>query len=84
MRYDRALAISKRHQTLLALVKSGAYSSDALAKKLEVSIPTIYRDVLFLKRQGYPIESARSASAWAYQLASRKESKDRRQGAQSR
>ena len=69
MRYDRALAISKRHKELLALVKSGVYSSEALAIQLGVSAPTIYRDVLFLKRQGHPIESVRLSSRWVYRLA---------------
>ena len=69
MRYDRALAISKRHEKLLALVKSGAFSSNALANELCVSTPTIYRDVFFLKRQGYPIQSVRQSSRWVYQLA---------------
>lgn len=70
MRYDRAIAISKRHENLLALVRSGSYSSDALAKKLGVSNPTIYRDILFLKQQGYPVVSVKLPSKWAYQLAS--------------
>jgi predicted DNA-binding transcriptional regulator YafY len=69
MRYDRALAISRRHEELLALVRSGAYASGALADRLGVSAPTIYRDVLFLKRQGHPIESVRLASKWVYRLA---------------
>lgn len=69
MRYDRALAISKRHKELLALVESGAFSSKAVASELGVSTPTIYRDVFFLKRQGYPIESVRQSSGWIYRLA---------------
>lgn len=69
MRYERALAISKRHDKLLALVKSGAFSSRALANELRVSIPTVYRDIFFLKRQGHPIESVRQSSRWVYQLA---------------
>ena len=70
MRYDRAIAISRRHEELLDLVRSGTYSSDALAEKLGVSNPTIYRDILFLKRLGYPIVSVKLSSKWAYQLAS--------------
>ena len=84
MRYDRAIAISKRHEELLALVRSGSYSSPALAKKLGVSEPTVYRDILFLKRQGYPIESVRLSSNWAYQFAAEKKSNHRRQGGQHR
>ncbi len=71
MRYDRAIAISKRHEAILALVRSGSYSSPALAKKLGVSKPTVYRDILFLKRQGYRIESVRLSAKWAYQLPPR-------------
>ena len=80
MRYDRAIAISKRHEDLLGLVRSGSYSSPALAKKLGVSEPTVYRDILFLKRQGFPIESVRLSANWAYQLPSEKKSAPRRQG----
>jgi len=69
MRYDRAIAISKRHEELLALIRSGSYSSPLLAKQLGVSEPTVYRDILFLKRQGYSIESVRLPSNWAYQLS---------------
>ena len=54
MRYDRALAISKRHKELLALVESGAFSSKALASELGVSTPTIYRDVFFPQAAGLP------------------------------
>ncbi len=68
MQYDRAVAISRRHEQLLTLVKSGSYSSKVLAEKLGVSAPTIYRDITFLKRQGYPIQSVRLSSHWAYHL----------------
>ena len=78
MRYDRAFAISKRHEELLALVKSGAYSSEALAGQLGVSAPTIYRDIFFLKRQGYLVESVRLSSRWVYRLARKAGSKNRR------
>ncbi|MCH8156725.1 MAG: helix-turn-helix domain-containing protein [Nitrospinae bacterium] len=80
IRYDRAIAISKRHEALLALVRSGSYSSPALAKKLGVSEPTVYRDILFLKRQGHRIESVRLSSNWAYQLPPEKKSNNQHQG----
>lgn len=70
MRYDRAVAISKRHEDLLALVESGTYSADALATKLGVSTPTVNRDILFLRQQGHPIVAVKVSSKWAYQLAS--------------
>lgn len=68
MRFDRALGIPKRHQELLRLVKAGAYSSSGLASKLNVSEPTINRDILFLRQNGYPIVAVRTASGWAYRL----------------
>lgn len=80
MRYERAIAISKRHEELLALVKSGSYSSPALAKKLGVSAPTVSRDILFLKQQGYAIESVRLSASWAYQLPPNKKSSHEHQG----
>ena len=80
MRYDRAIAISKRHEELLALVRSGSYSSPALAKKLGVSEPTVYRDISFLRRQGYSIESARLSAHWAYRLPPEKKPNRHRQG----
>ncbi len=80
MRYDRAIAISKRHEDILALVRSGSYSSPALAKKLGVSEPTVYRDILFLKRQGYRIESVRLSENWAYQLPPENKTNRQRQG----
>lgn len=69
MRYARSLAIAKRLGDLLALIKRGSYSSPLLAKKLHISEQTVYRDILCLKRQGYPIRSVRKPSGWAYQIA---------------
>jgi biotin operon repressor len=68
MRYQRSTAILKRHQELLALIEQGAYSSPRLAKDLGVSEQTVYRDILFLKRQGYQIRSVRLPTNWAYRL----------------
>ncbi|HUY92691.1 MAG TPA: HTH domain-containing protein [Pirellulales bacterium] len=68
MRYERALAIADRHDKLIELVRSGAYSSSGLAEKLEVSEQTIYRDIDFLKQRGFSIRSERHADGWAYHL----------------
>jgi len=68
MRYARSLAIAKRLEDLLALIKRGSYSSPAIAKKLRVSEQTVYRDVLCLKRQGHPVRAVKKSSGWAYQL----------------
>jgi predicted ArsR family transcriptional regulator len=66
--YERAIAISKRHRDLLALVRSGSYSASGLALKLGVSEATVNRDILFLRTQGHRIESVRLLSAWAYRF----------------
>lgn len=68
MRYERSFAINKRHEALLTLIHRGAYSSPSLAENLGVSEQTIYRDILFLRRQGHSIESIRLSKGWAYQL----------------
>lgn len=68
MRFDRALAIPQRHQKLLRLVKTGNYSASRLAQALDVSEPTVNRDILFLRQNGHPIVSVRIQSGWAYRL----------------
>jgi DeoR/GlpR family transcriptional regulator of sugar metabolism len=68
MRYERLTTIRKRHQQLLMLIQQGGYSSPRLAETLGVSAQTVYRDILFLKRQGHSIKSVRVLSSWAYQL----------------
>lgn len=68
MRYERALAIPDRHDRLIILIRSGAYSSRDLAEKLRVSEQTIYRDINFLKRRGYSIRAEKHTDGWAYHL----------------
>jgi DeoR/GlpR family transcriptional regulator of sugar metabolism len=69
MRYRKALAIPSRLDKLIKLIRSGAYSSLDLAKKLKVSEQTIYRDVGHLKETGYGICSKKHATGWAYHLS---------------
>ena len=69
MRYLRSLAIMRRLDDLLALIRRGSYSSPALAEKLSVSEQTLYRDILFLKRQGHLIRSVKVSTNWAYQMS---------------
>jgi biotin operon repressor len=71
MRYQQAFAITERLDSLLALVGRGLYCSRSLAKKLGVSEQTVYRDILFLKKQGHPIRAVRRSANWVYQLPSR-------------
>ncbi len=68
MRYERSIAVTKRLHELLVLIKRGVYSSPALAEKLGVSEQTVYRYIVFLKRQGHPIRSVKRSSNWAYQI----------------
>jgi len=81
MRYERTLAISKRHEVLLKLITAAIYSSPSLSEKLGVSEQTVYRDVFFLKQQGYPIESIRLSNKWAYQLPKIKQKRQKRSSA---
>jgi len=68
MRYERALAISGRHERLIELISTGEYSTPALAKKLSVSVQTIYHDIDHLKKSGYAIWSQKHTDGWAYHL----------------
>lgn len=77
LRYERSIAIAKRHDALLALVRSGTYSCPKLAAALAVSLPTVSRDIVFLRRQGYGIESVRRRAGWAYELTDTPDSQPR-------
>lgn len=68
MRYERLLAISERHQKLMALIRSGAFSAPSLAEKLGVSEQTIYRDITSLRERGQRICAVKLRDAWAYQI----------------
>ena len=68
MRYKRSLAIATRHNRLIELIRAGEFSSPDLAGKLEVSEQTIYRDIDFLKQQGFSIRSEKHTDGWAYHL----------------
>ena len=75
MRYERTMAIAKRHEALLALIGHGSFSCPDIAKELGVSLPTISRDIVFLRRQGYGIKSVRGSNCWAYELTGTPESR---------
>ncbi|MFT3881094.1 MAG: helix-turn-helix domain-containing protein [Gemmatales bacterium] len=68
MRYQKALAIPGRLDQLIELIRSGAYSSLTLAKKLKVSEQTVYRDIGHLKENGYEICAKKHSTGWAYHL----------------
>ena len=81
MRYERSLAIANRHYKLIELIRSGEFSSPALAQKLDVSEQTIYRDIDYLKQHGYFIRSAKHADGWAYHLLAKPETVSSGKGA---
>lgn len=68
MRYERSIAIQRRHDRLIELVRTGEFSSPDLARRLKVSEQTIYRDIDFLRQRGYTIRTEKDADGWAYHL----------------
>lgn len=68
MLYQRSLEIERRLDTVLRLVRTGAYSTPKIAEKLGVSIPTISRDVTALRERGHDIQSVRENVSWRYVL----------------
>ena len=69
MRYERSFAVTDRLEKLADLIRTGAYSTPALAVKLDVSEQTVYRDIMFLK-SGYSIRSVKQSAGWAYKVLS--------------
>lgn len=70
MLYERSLTIERRLQDVLELVRSGRYSTPAIAAKLGVSVPTVSRDVTALRQRGHNIRSERYGESWRYVLGS--------------
>ena len=71
MRYQHSLEIHERIEEVLRLIKTGRYSTPALAEEVSVSIPTISRIVAALREQGHDIQAERTDSGWRYVLASK-------------
>jgi transposase len=69
MRYQQTLEIHQRLETVLRLIRTGNYSTPALAETVGVSIPTISRIVAALREQGHDIRAERTSSGWRYVLA---------------
>jgi biotin operon repressor len=68
MRYQLALEIHERIEEVLRLIKTGEYSTPALAEAVGVSIPTISRIVAALREQGHQIKAVWAATGWRYVL----------------
>jgi biotin operon repressor len=70
MLYQRSLDIEKRLADVLKLVSMGQFSTPMLAARLEVSIPTVSRDITALRQRGHDIIARRRADgSWGYSLA---------------
>ena len=65
MHYDRSISIAKRHDALSELIRSVTRSRPKLAEEPAVSLQTLSRDIVFLRCQGYGIESVRRRAGWA-------------------
>ena len=71
MRYQHSLEIHERIEEVLRLIKTGRYSTPALAEKVGVSIPTISRIVAALRALGHAIHAERTGSVWRYVIESK-------------
>lgn len=68
MRYQQAIEIHERLETVLHLIETGEYSTPALADEVGVSIPTISRIVATLRQRGYDIHAKWTNKGWRYVL----------------
>jgi transposase len=68
MRYQRSLEIEQRLDAVLELIRTGNYSTPALAEKVGVSIPTISRSVEALRERGHNIKAAKGPNGWRYTI----------------
>ena len=66
MRYQQTIEIHQRLEAVLRLVRTGKYSTPALAETVGVSIPTISRIVAALREQGHDIRAERARQGWRY------------------
>ena len=73
MLYEQSLTIERRLRELLQLIRAGRHSTPALARKLSVSEPTVWRGIAALRQRGYSIRSVRQSKHWAYELVSEPE-----------
>jgi biotin operon repressor len=68
MQYQRSSDIERRLEAVLTLIRSGEYSAPMIARELEISIPTVSRDVTALKERAHDILSERRDEGWRYVL----------------
>jgi biotin operon repressor len=82
MRYQQTLEIHQRLETVLRLIRTGNFSTPALAETVGVSIPTISRIVAALREQGHDIRAERLQGGWRYVLAQPQTTKKRAHAAE--
>lgn len=68
MHYRRSFEIEQRLDDVLRLIGTGVYSTPKLAETLEVSIPTVSRDVTALRERGHDIRAKKASDGWRYVL----------------
>jgi hypothetical protein len=68
MRYQLALVIHDRIEEVLRLIRTGEYSTPALAEAVGISIPTISRIVAALWERGYDNQAKLQGSGRRYFL----------------
>lgn len=66
MPYKQSLEIERRLDAALRLIRTGRFSTNALAQRLEVSIPTVSRCVQALRDRGYDIRAEKHRNGWRY------------------
>lgn len=69
MPYERSQALEKRLQDLLSLLREGGHSAPTLARKLDISQPTVARCLAALRKRGYMIRALKNRQGWAYHLS---------------
>ena len=78
MRYQQAIEIHERIETVLHLIETGEYSTPALAEEVGVSIPTISRIVAALRERGHDIHAQRTEKGWRYVIDDRRSARKQR------
>jgi len=68
MQYQRSLDIERRLEAVLRLVREGRHSTPEMAKFLDVSVPTVSRDLTALRERGLDIRAERKGNGWRYLL----------------
>ena len=74
MVYARSLEIGKRLDNVLRLIRTGRYSTPKLAKKVNVSIPTISHCATALRERGHDIRAEKHGNGWCYVLVGKRAS----------